>query len=69
MLDSYQRYKCKDPRLTFIENDKRQKYTFKDQMKVIKLYLENNGIRSIARLKDNCAKIGPLVDKKSIRND
>jgi transposase-like protein len=49
-LDERQRYKCKDPRFIFLKIDQRQKYTLKDKMKVIKLYLENNGIRSISRL-------------------
>jgi len=49
-LDERQRYKCKDCHFIFLKIDQRQKYTFKDKMKVIKLYLENNGIRSISRL-------------------
>jgi len=44
-----QRYKCKDCHFIFLKIDQRQKYTFKDKMKVIKLYLENNGIRRIYR--------------------
>ncbi|MDJ1257331.1 MAG: hypothetical protein MRQ07_01560 [Candidatus Midichloria sp.] len=32
------------------EGDKRQKYTMNDRLKVIKLYLENCGIRTIERL-------------------
>jgi transposase-like protein len=45
-----QRYKCKDCKRNFIEGDERQKYTQADHLKVIKLYLENCGIRSIERL-------------------
>ena len=45
-----QRYKCKECVVNFIEGDKRQKYTTADHLKVIKLYLENCGIRTIERL-------------------
>ncbi len=45
-----QRYKCKECACNFIHGDKRQKYTMQDRLKVIKLYLENCGIRSIERL-------------------
>jgi transposase-like protein len=45
-----QRYKCKGCGFNFIEGDKRQKYTSADRLKVVKLYLENCGIRSIERL-------------------
>lgn len=45
-----QRYKCKDCGCNFIEGDKRVKYGLKDRLKVIKLYLENCGIRSIERI-------------------
>jgi transposase-like protein len=45
-----QRYKCKECGTNFIEGDKRQKYTTHDHLKVIKLYLENCGIRTIERL-------------------
>lgn len=45
-----QRYKCKQCLSNFIEGDKRQKYTQQDRLKVIKLYLENCGIRTIERL-------------------
>jgi hypothetical protein len=36
--------------VNFVEGDKRQKYTMADHLKVIKLYLENCGIRTIERL-------------------
>jgi transposase-like protein len=45
-----QRYKCKECGMNFVEGDKRQKYTLTDRLKVLKLYLENCGIRSIERL-------------------
>jgi transposase len=45
-----QRYKCKECLSNFVEGDKRQKYTQQDRLKVIKLYLENCGIRTIERL-------------------
>ena len=45
-----QRYKCKECGMNFVEGDKRQKYTLADRLKVLKLYLENCGIRSIERL-------------------
>lgn len=45
-----QRYKCKGCGVNFVEGDKRQKYTLMDRLKVLKLYLENCGIRSIERL-------------------
>lgn len=45
-----QRYKCKECGVNFVEGDKRQKYTAHDRLKVLKLYLENCGIRSIERL-------------------
>jgi transposase-like protein len=45
-----QRYRCKGCRTNFVEGDKRQKYQLADRLKVIKLYLENCGIRTIERL-------------------
>jgi transposase-like protein len=45
-----QRYKCKNCGYNYVEGDKRQKYTTDDRLKVIKLYLENCGLRSIERL-------------------
>lgn len=45
-----QRYKCKDCGVNFIEGDKRVKYGAQDKLKVLKLYLENCGIRTIERL-------------------
>ncbi len=45
-----QRYRCKECSNNFVEGDKRIKYSRADHLKVIKLYLENCGIRSIERL-------------------
>jgi transposase-like protein len=45
-----QRYKCKECSANFIDGDKRKKYGAADRLKVIKLYLENCGIRTIERL-------------------
>ena len=45
-----QRYKCKDCTCTFIEGDKRLKHGLEKRLKVINMYLEGVGIRSIARL-------------------
>ena len=49
-----QRYKCKNCGYNYKEGDKRQKYTVQDRFKVLKLYLENCGIRSIERLTGVC---------------
>lgn len=45
-----QRYKCKECSYNYIDGDERQKYRIKDRLKVLKLYLENCGIRTIERL-------------------
>jgi len=45
-----QRYKCKECRGTFREGDRRLKYSFEKRLRVIKMYLEGIGIRSIERL-------------------
>ena len=45
-----QRYKCKDCTCTFIEGDKRLKHGLEKRLKVINMYLEGIGIRSIERL-------------------
>ena len=49
-IEDVQRYRCKQCRYNFVEGDKRIKYGSKDHLKVIKLYLENCGIRTIERL-------------------
>jgi transposase-like protein len=45
-----QRYKCKSCGRTFREGDKRQIHDFDKKVKVLKLYLEGAGIRSISRV-------------------
>lgn len=45
-----QRYKCKGCGCNYVEGDERRKYTLEDRLKVLKLYLENCGIRTIERL-------------------
>ena len=45
-----QRYKCRGCGRSFREGDDREKYTDNERLKVIKLYLENCGIRTIERL-------------------
>jgi len=45
-----QRYKCKDCGKSSRENDRRIKYSPQKKFKVLKMYLENVGIRSIERL-------------------
>lgn len=50
MMCGKQRYRCKDCKLNFIIGDERVKYGPQDKLKVLKLYLENCGIRSIERL-------------------
>jgi len=49
-VQKVQRYKCKGCGCNFIEGDKRIKYGSRDHLKVIKLYLENCGIRTIERV-------------------
>jgi len=49
-VEGVQRYKCKGCGYNYIQGDKRQKYTSSDRLKVLKLYLENCGIRTIERL-------------------
>jgi len=45
-----QRYKCKDCGKNSRENDRRIKYSPQKKLKVLKMYLDNVGIRSIERL-------------------
>lgn len=45
-----QRYKCKDCGGTFIEGDDRLKHGLEKRLRVINMYLEGVGIRSIERL-------------------
>ena len=44
------RYKCKECGKTYGEGDRRLKYGLEKRLKVIKMYLEGVGIRSIERL-------------------
>ncbi len=41
LANDEQRYKCKECLFNFIEGDKPIKYSSKDHLRVIKLYLEN----------------------------
>lgn len=50
IIKGKQRYKCKECLRTFRDGDKREKYNFDKQIKVIKWYLEGAGIRSISRM-------------------
>lgn len=45
-----QRYKCKNCGSTFVEGDARLKHGLEKRLKVINMYLEGVGIRSIERL-------------------
>jgi transposase-like protein len=45
-----QRYKCKECLSTYIAGDKRFKYGLEKRLKVVRMYLEGVGIRSIERL-------------------
>ncbi len=45
-----QRYKCKECGSTYGEGDRRLKHGLEKRLKVIKMYLEGIGIRSIERL-------------------
>ena len=47
-----QRYKCKSCGSTYVEGDARFKYGLEKKLKVIKMYLEGVGIRSIERLEE-----------------
>ena len=47
-----QRYKCKSCLRTYREGDCRERYTNDQRFKVIKMYLEGVGIRSIERLEN-----------------
>jgi len=47
-----QRYKCKSCGIRFRNGDDRLKHGLSKRIKVIKMYLENVGIRSIERLEE-----------------
>jgi hypothetical protein len=53
-----QRYKCKECGSTYGEGDRRLKHGLEKRLKVIKMYLEGVGIRSIERLE---AVSNPLI--------
>jgi transposase-like protein len=42
-------YKCKECFKTYLEGDRRTKYSFEQKMRVLKWYLDGAGIRSISR--------------------
>lgn len=48
--DKVQRYKCKSCGSTYREGDRRLKYGLEKRIRVISMYLEGVGIRSIERL-------------------
>lgn len=50
IVSGKQRYTCKDCGKTTRENDERVKYSPEKKLRVLKMYLENVGIRSIERL-------------------
>ena len=47
-----QRYKCRSCNKTYREGDRRENYTNDQRFKVVRMYLEGVGIRSIERLED-----------------
>ena len=49
-LGNKQKYKCKECGKVFVIGDNREKYSYDKKLKVIKMYLEGVGIRSIERL-------------------
>lgn len=55
-----QKYECKECRKVFIIGDEREKYSYEKKLKVIKMYLEGMGIRSIERVEGVSA---PLILK------
>ena len=58
MVNKKQRYLCRSCKKTTREGDKRERYTMRQKMRVIKLYTEGVGIRTIERLEGVSA---PLV--------
>lgn len=51
-MSGKQRYKCKECNKTFTAGDRREKYDDEKRFKVIRMYLEGVGIRSIERLEN-----------------
>ena len=49
-LGNKQKYKCKECGKVFVIGDNREKYSYDKKLKVIRMYLEGVGIRSIERL-------------------
>ena len=49
-LGNKQKYKCKECGRVFVIGDNREKYSYDKKLKVIRMYLEGVGIRSIERL-------------------
>lgn len=49
IVKSKQRYLCKDCGRTFRDGDEREKYTIEQKIRVIKLYTDGVGMRSIER--------------------
>ena len=45
-----QRYKCKNCKSSYIEGDKRFKHSKEKRRRILEMYLEGMGIRSIERL-------------------
>lgn len=45
-----QRYRCKECRKVYIEGDLRERYSMHQKLRVMKMYLEGMGIRSIGRV-------------------
>ncbi len=52
-----QRYKCRDCGKIFSSGDMREKYTIEQKIRVIKLYTEGVGLRTIARLEGMSAPL------------
>ena len=59
-VDGKQRYQCKSCRGNYREGDLRQKYDIEKKLKVVRMYLEGVGIRSIERLENVSS---PLIIK------
>jgi transposase-like protein len=55
-----QRYRCKECRKVYIEGDLRERYSMHQKLRVMKMYLEGMGIRSIGRVEDISS---PLIIK------
>jgi transposase-like protein len=80
VVSGKQRYKCKACGRSTRENDKRVKYPPEKRLRVLKMYLENVGIRSIERLegvpnpliiqwiRSSAAFISGLLDKSPSEN-